>query len=350
LEAGLSLEFSFKSLYEHLIKRWHLMVAFGLIGALLAALGTGLAPKRYTAQAVVMVDQQVDLALPPNSPVDDVLYVSRETVRLEDLSYADDLWEEVRLRLSAGGAPLEVGSIEALQQQVSAPHYQDGAWYFTAQDADPGMAVALANAWAESFVDTLHSWVEIAQLEISLQTQLQTVAALKAGVVDECGWLDWAAASVHEIILTTLSRSEVAESDFEYAASVLSQTVASLPGLALIDLDNLSSQDLEGARQTAEDLLNLIEQRAAACQARLDSLQQQDQSLLEEMERVVGDSYGISPFLRVQLSQLASQAEIVQADLGTAALIGLVVSFALWLMADLSGFLDRLGWSDRDQD
>jgi hypothetical protein len=344
------LEFSFKTLYNHLARRWHLMVAFGLFGALLATIITGLGPERYRAQAVVMVDQQVDLALPPLSPMDDVLYVSRETVRLEDLSYADILWEEVLDRLTSSQFDSEFGSIEELQTFVSAPHYQDGAWYFTAVHPDPNLAVELSNAWAEAFVGTVQSWVETAQLEISLQSQLETVAGLQASVGDSCGQLDRAWADVDETIQTTLSQADVAENDFNLAISRLAQVEASLQGQSVIDVEALSSDDLDGARQAANGLLAALDLRRTACQARLDSLWQQEESLLEEIEDVLADSYGISPYLRVQVSQLARGAEKVQADLGTAALIGLAVAITLWLMADVTGFLDRTRWSDCDQD
>lgn len=325
------------------------MVAFGLIGALLAALLTVLGPDRYTARAVVMVDQQVDLALPPYSPVDDVLYVSRETVRLEDLTYADVLWEEVFNRLSSDQFESEFSSFEDLRGFVSAPHYQDGAWYFTSEHSDPALASALADAWAESFVETVQSWVETAQFEISLQTQLEAVAGMRASTVDACGRLDWARAGVFEILQTTLSQPDVAASDFEQAIIVLAQAAASLPGQSINDFTTLSPDDLEGARQATKGLLAAFDLSAEACQARLDSLQEQEQNLLNELENTVEASFGISPYLRIQLTQLAGQAEKVQADLGTAALVGLVVAIALWLMADVSGILDRPWRSDRDQ-
>ena len=186
-----------------------LMVGAGLLGAVAASLIVFLAPRKFQAQAVVMVDQQVELAVPPSSPLDDVLYVSRETVRLEELSYADTLWEQVFSSLEASEFEAELTDIESLQDLVRAPHYQDGAWFFTATHSDPSFATAIANAWAESFTATVQDWVETAQEAHALQAQLEEIARLQALTIDECGQIEWAAGRVAEINQTLLASSGV---------------------------------------------------------------------------------------------------------------------------------------------
>jgi capsular polysaccharide biosynthesis protein len=342
----LRVEISFKSLYQHLIQRWYLLVGVGLVGAVAASLIVFVAPKKYRAQAVVMVDQQVELAVPPSSPVDDVLYVSRETVRLEELSYSDSLWEAVYALVDTPEFEAEIAATGDLRESVRAPHYQDGAWYFTAEHTDPAFAAALANAWAESFTATLQGWVETAQEEHSLQAQIDELAILQAANIDECAQLHWAADRVAEIRRTTLSQPDITQDEINQTTFDIWQMAQSA---SLSFIISPSSDSIDDAVTYSAYVFSALEENAMACSLGMDLRRVRIENLTEELAAVVESSRGVSPYLRVHFSRAADEPVRPTIEIGNAAFTGFIVAVALWLMAGVTGYLDRFSRGDRGQ-
>jgi capsular polysaccharide biosynthesis protein len=327
-----------------LIQRWYLLVGVGLVGALLASFVVILAPKRYQAQAVVMVDQQVELAVPPLSPVDDTLYISRETVRLEELSYADSLWERVYTLIEVSDFEAETTSIDALQELVSAPHYQDGAWYFTVEHSDPAFAAVLANAWAESFTDTVQGWIETAQEERSLQAQLEQISDLQASSVDECVQIEWTAMRVAELHQSVLAQPGIPQDQIDQTVSRIRQLAYSA---SLAPLASPSTISLEEAIRYSQSVFAALEEEVLACRGRLDALQAVDEDLVEQLTTISVSSYGVSPYLRIQFTRPAVEPHKPTIKIGNAALSGFVVTITLWIMADIISFSERTIRRDR---
>lgn len=344
------MEISYKGIYDRLIRRWHLGVASGLLCAVIAAVIIILLPKSYAARAVVMVDQQVELAVPPGSSLDDVLYVSRETVRLEELSYADSLWEEVAETIDSSQFGVELNITGDLRSFVSVPHFQDGAWHFMAEHSNPNFAAALANAWAEAFVDTIRAWIVTAQSEIGLRSQLETVAGLQAAAIDDCGELDWANSQVAQILTEDLNRTEYSNGELDRLVLTLRQIAASLPeGNLAAPIPNADSETIE-IQAYAQRLLAILENASGACDARLAGLETERRSLLADLEAASQQSMGVSPYLRVQLTQQAEAPQTPELELGNSALVGFLIGVVLWFMTEIITKADRLSRLERGQD
>ena len=141
------------------LRAWRLLLIAGLIGALIGAAVYQLWPPPYRAMARVVVDQNLEQAL-PEAPDREVFYfLERETQKLEDLAWSDEVMAQVM-------AKVEFTNITQLRDgklQLSQPG--DGGWRMYGIDPLQANARALAVAWSDSFTDSVHNAV-MAALEL----------------------------------------------------------------------------------------------------------------------------------------------------------------------------------------
>ncbi len=78
---------------------WRVWVAGAVLDAIVSALIFVVAPAQYRAQATVLVDQNVEQALPPDTSGTDIyIYLQRETDKLIVIAWADAHWLSWRTR------------------------------------------------------------------------------------------------------------------------------------------------------------------------------------------------------------------------------------------------------------
>lgn len=141
------------------LRAWRLLLIAGLIGALIGAAVYQLWLPPYRAMARVVVDQNLEQAL-PEAPDREVFYfLERETQKLEELAWSDEVMAQVM-------AKVELTTIARLRDgklQLSQPG--DGGWRMYGIDSAQDNARALAVAWADSFTDSVQNAV-MAALEL----------------------------------------------------------------------------------------------------------------------------------------------------------------------------------------
>jgi capsular polysaccharide biosynthesis protein len=133
---------------------WRLWLLGALLGALAAGLVFQIAPPDYRAQATVVVDNNLEEAWQYFPDRQLFQFLQRETERLEQLAWSDEVIQGLAAEHSAYTA-------EQLRQDVlHLSHPSDGGWHFYASAADPAAAQALASAWAERFVAAAQAAVQ----------------------------------------------------------------------------------------------------------------------------------------------------------------------------------------------
>ncbi len=134
-----------------LLSAWRVWVGGAVLGALIAGLAYLIFPPPYRAQATVLVDQNVEQAIPQEqSDLLKYTYLQRETDKLKDIVWSDQTLSRVAARTGLSLAELRDGRLILSQPQ-------DGGWHFLAEGANPETASKLASAWAEAFVAEVRS-------------------------------------------------------------------------------------------------------------------------------------------------------------------------------------------------
>ena len=135
--------------FLRLLMAWRVWVAGAVLGAIVAALIFVVAPAQYRAQATVLVDQNVEQALPQDTSGTNIyIYLQRETDKLIVIAWADATLAVVANQTGIPVAALRDGRLHLSQSG-------DGGWHFFADAADAAIAAEIASAWAQSFYSAL---------------------------------------------------------------------------------------------------------------------------------------------------------------------------------------------------
>jgi len=150
-----------------LLKAWRFWVLGALAGALLGAAIFYIAPPPYRARATVNVDFNIEEAWPEDVDRQQFYYLERETRKLREIAWSDDV---MRVVVEANGA-----DISALRDDVlSLSQPAEAGWHFYADDRDPARAEALASSWALAFTEQARS--EMAE-QVGLNSFIRVDAA-----------------------------------------------------------------------------------------------------------------------------------------------------------------------------
>ncbi|MCW5875535.1 MAG: hypothetical protein KIS85_01515 [Anaerolineales bacterium] len=153
------------------LEAWRLWLLGALLGALLGLAIYQLFPPPYRAQATVVVDHNLEIAWPASEDRELFQFLARETERLEELAWSDDVLLAVSLQ--PGG--LSLAQLRSGVLHLS--HPSDGGWHFYADTHDPQQAQTLASVWALAFVEAAREAVmvtpqmEILRMELQAETQ-----------------------------------------------------------------------------------------------------------------------------------------------------------------------------------
>jgi hypothetical protein len=128
------------------LKAWRFWVLGTLIGALLGMAIFSIAPPPYRARATVNVDFNLEEAWPEEIDRRQFYYLERETRKLEEIAWSDDV-----IQIIADTNGVDVLSLRDEVLSLSQP--AEAGWHFYADDRDPAFAEALASTWALAFTD-----------------------------------------------------------------------------------------------------------------------------------------------------------------------------------------------------
>ena len=152
------------------LKAWRFWVLGALAGAVLGAALFYVAPPPYRARATVNVDFNHEEAWPDEADRQQFYYLERETRKLEEIAWSDDVMQVVA---DANGV-----SVSTLRDEVlSLSQPAEAGWHFYADDHDPTRAEALASIWALAFT-------EDAQAEMAEQVGLNSFVRMDAAQVE----------------------------------------------------------------------------------------------------------------------------------------------------------------------
>ena len=154
-----------------LLKAWRFWMLGAIIGAVIGAAVYYIVPPPFRAKATVNVDFNLEQAWPKDTDRQQFYYLERETRKLEEIAWSDDVMSKVSSKI---GIPVEVlrGGKLLLSQPAEA------GWHFYADDKDSKVAAMLASSWAEAFVAQAQAEVksgsisEFVKLEVTQSNNL----------------------------------------------------------------------------------------------------------------------------------------------------------------------------------
>lgn len=142
----MSLLFSPPSLDDliRLLKAWKFWVLGAVVGALIGALFYYIVPPTYRARATVNVDFNLEQAWPAETDRQQFYYLERETRKLVEIAWSDDVISAV-----ASSSSISVEELRNGKLMLSQP--AEAGWHFYAEDKNAGLAKELATVWAQAF-------------------------------------------------------------------------------------------------------------------------------------------------------------------------------------------------------
>lgn len=153
------------------LKAWRFWVLGALVGGLLGAALFYIAPPPYRARARVNVDFNLEEAWPEETDRRQFYYLERETRKLEEIAWSDDVMQEVR-----GASGVGISTLRDEVLLLSQP--AEAGWNFYADDNDPGKAESIASTWALAFIKQ-------AQSELAQQIGLNAFVRVEAVQVED---------------------------------------------------------------------------------------------------------------------------------------------------------------------
>ncbi|HET9910067.1 MAG TPA: hypothetical protein VFQ23_25700 [Anaerolineales bacterium] len=146
IRADMNRLFSSPSLDDliRLLKAWRYWTIGGIVGALIGAAFFYLAPPAYQARATVLVDFNLEQAWPQETDRQQFFYLERETRKLEDVAWSDQV-----LNTLSSDFSIPVNELRDGKLRLSQP--AEAGWHFYAEDKNPEIAQELAGSWAQAF-------------------------------------------------------------------------------------------------------------------------------------------------------------------------------------------------------
>jgi hypothetical protein len=185
------------------LQAWRVWLLATFIGALLGSALYYVVPPMYRAQAVVIVDHNLEQAWTDAKTERDLMtYLSRETQKLIQIA-----WDDATLQMVVEHNPgTSILSLRSSLLQLSQP--SDGAWHFYADDPDAGQASRLASAWAGAFYVRSLQGVDIAtQLQVT-QAALLLLPSDTASLSEKIRVLEQESLGISPYLQLNLSQSE----------------------------------------------------------------------------------------------------------------------------------------------
>jgi hypothetical protein len=148
-----------------LLKAWRFWVLGAIFGAILGAAVYYMAPPPFRAQASVNVDFNLEQAWPKDTDRQQFYYLERESRKLEELAWSDDVMGQLSSEFS-----IPVKDLRGAKLRLSQP--AEAGWHFYADDNNAKTASSLASAWAVAF--TTKAQAEVKAGNINEFVKLET--------------------------------------------------------------------------------------------------------------------------------------------------------------------------------
>jgi hypothetical protein len=139
-----------------LLKAWKFWVLGAVVGALIGAAVYYIAPPDYRARATVNVDFNLEQAWPKETDRQQFYYLERETRKLEEIAWSDDV-------IGALSSSLQIPVEELRSGKLKLSQPAEAGWHFYADDRDAKRAQELASAWAVLFTQKVQENVAASQ-------------------------------------------------------------------------------------------------------------------------------------------------------------------------------------------
>ncbi|CAG1011983.1 hypothetical protein ANAEL_04313 [Anaerolineales bacterium] len=136
-----------------LLKAWRFWMLGAMLGALLGAAVYYIIPPPYRAKATINVDFNLEQAWPKDTDRQQFYYLERESRKLEEIAWSDELMEPLSSEFG-----FSVEELRGRKLQLSQP--AEAGWHFYADDTDSQTADALASAWSTAFVSEVQAQIE----------------------------------------------------------------------------------------------------------------------------------------------------------------------------------------------
>jgi hypothetical protein len=154
-----------------LLKAWRFWVLGALTGAVLGAMLFYLVPPLYRARATVNVDFNLEEAWPEETDRQQFYYLERETRKLEEIAWSDEV-----MRVVADASGVDISTLRDEVLSLSQP--AEAGWHFYADDRNRGKAESIASTWASAFT-------EKAQADLAAQAGLNSFVRVDAAQVED---------------------------------------------------------------------------------------------------------------------------------------------------------------------
>lgn len=148
-----------------LLKAWKFWVLGAMLGAVIGAAVYFVVPPPYRARATVVVDFNLEQALPQDTDRQHFYYLERETRKLEEVVWSDDLMNELSSEFG-----LAVGELRGAKLELSQP--AEGGWHFYADDNNAELAGQLASSWAQGFAEEAQRRIASGELNSFIQIEV----------------------------------------------------------------------------------------------------------------------------------------------------------------------------------
>jgi uncharacterized protein involved in exopolysaccharide biosynthesis len=131
-----------------LLKAWKFWLLGAVAGALIGAAVYSVAPPSYRARATVNVDFNLEQAWPQETDRQQFYYLERETRKLEEIAWSDEIMESLSSDFLVRVEELRDGKLKLSQPS-------EAGWHFYAEDRNRQYAQDLASTWASLFVENV---------------------------------------------------------------------------------------------------------------------------------------------------------------------------------------------------
>jgi capsular polysaccharide biosynthesis protein len=139
-----------------LLRAWKFWVLGAIVGALIGAALYYLVPPTYRARATVNVDFNLEQAWPQDTDRQQFYYLERETRKLEEIAWSDDV-----LKTLSAESDISVQNLREEKLHLSQP--SEAGWHFYAEDKNRKHAQILAGEWATLFAQKVKENVATSQ-------------------------------------------------------------------------------------------------------------------------------------------------------------------------------------------
>jgi hypothetical protein len=332
-EGGPEAGFSFRAVYEVLLRRWPTLVLYALLGAVVFEAYGLAAGRSFQASAVVVVHHNVRRAFPQANEREHASILDQETALLEAVAYSDTLWDVVRARMAAAGWLRTPEDGQGLIDSVRLPHPMDGAWQFVAESEDPALAARLANVWAAAFVDEVNRGVSVAQRQeaLALQIQGQTAGVLRER--ERCSPLGLSLTAVRRLRADLELLSPLAAADLGIRLQLEGEAARS--GIACTGALACPVQITAGDQTAfAEALDGALQEATSACQAATQALEAELAITVDAAAENASERLGISPWLELSLTHQAAVPDSPQVPLAGYLLAGSATGALVWIVGE----------------